>query len=173
MSSTYSVTANHWLRNLYTADRTLAVKSNRQTASVSALTAADQQALRNGIRALASYSYDNGSKDDTSSRKTDFYRNLKAFADAYNYTIDSGTSSGDSTLEKITKKIKTLSKKYSDQLGDYGVSFNSAGYMSVKSSAVNNIKVSNFEDTFGSDSEYMKQLDKYASSIASHINLTV
>ena len=56
--SSFSVTTNYYLRSLYSADRTLTNKTTRAETKASSLQKADQDALRNGIRALADWDYE-------------------------------------------------------------------------------------------------------------------
>ncbi len=170
--SSFSITANHYLRVAYMGNTDLMKKADREKASESKLSMADSKALRKAISRLADYKMDDV-KDDDETKKTDFFNTIKAFTDTYNNTIESGSKSQNSSISKLTKEIKKVSEKYADKLSDYGITFDSSGYMSVKNSAVNNISSSKYKDIIGKDSEYAKELSAIAKKMSKHIDLAV
>ena len=168
--STFSVKTTSYLRSLYSADRSLAYKTSRETKSAMSLQSADQTALRKGIRSLADWDYE-GTDDDDEVTLGRFYSHLKAFTDAYNYTLDSGkAASSNDYVRRAIKNIKTLTAKNEDALKDLCISLSSDGSMTVSDSAVDNIDNSNFEKVFGKDSEYMKGLRQYSQALSHRID---
>ena len=172
MSTTFSVTNNHNLRLIYLGNSDLTKKSERQNASSSKLSQADSMALKKSLARLAEFDMDNV-KDDDEGKKTNFFNEVKAFSDAYNYSIESGTASQNQSISKLTKQMKDLSKKYQDKLSDYGITFNEGGYMNVRQSAINNISTSKYKEIIGKDSDYAKELSKIATKISKPVDLTV
>lgn len=169
--SSFTVKTNNFLRNLYKDNRIYATKSNRTDIEASKLQSADEKALRNGIAGLSDFDYEDTDKNDLDSTKKKYYHKLKAFVDSYNYTIESGEkNSDDSSIKSKIKSMKSLTKKYESDLSNLGISTDSKGYLSLSTSALDNIKISSYEDMFGSDSEYTRELAKYSKSISHHID---
>ena len=171
--SSYTVTNNMYLRNLYkSTDSSLVKGSNRKEASKPKLIIADTTALQKGISSLADEDYGDPDEEDEEITKANFYKKMKAFADAYNNTLDSSSSYKTSKYAKnATKQIKSLVSQYSDELDDLGVSLDDDGYMTLSDSAFDNIDEADFEGTFGKDSEFMMSLNSIAKKLYRHIDV--
>ena len=172
--SSFSVTNSWYLRNNYKSDQALSKLANRSEVSESKLSAADSSALKRGIRALRDYKYEDAkkvsSKDtDTVLGKGKFYSTLKAFADTYNYTLDSSKKSSNQDIKKLSKSMQNIAKKYSSELDELGVTFDNKGYMSISASAVDNIKLSTYGEKF-SDSDFLSDLEKNTQKIYRRID---
>ena len=166
--STFTVKTTTYLRNLYNGNRSYAYKNKRTDTKSTTLQQADQTALRKGIQSLADWDYDDDEKNSEEVTKGRF---LKAFTGAYNFTIDSGTaSSSDRTIKNATKQLKDLTDSYSDQLEGYGITVDKNGYMTLSDSAVDNIDIKNFKSLFGSDSDYMKELQALSKKTSRRID---
>lgn len=169
--SSFTVTNNINLRNLYKGtDSGYSKKSNRREASKGQLVIADTKALRRSISSLADEDYGDDSEDNKID-KASFYKKMKAFADTYNYTVDSSEGYRSTYSKKALKQMKQLADTYSDELENLGVTFDDDGYMSMSESAFDNIDESEFEDMFGKDSDFMSQLDTIARKLNRHIDL--
>ncbi len=169
--STFTVKTTTYLRNLYNGNRSYAYKNKRTDTKSTTLQQADQTALRKGIQSLADWDYDDDEKNSEEVTKGRFYSTLKAFTGAYNFTIDSGTaSSSDRTIKNATKQLKDLTDSYSDQLEGYGITVDKNGYMTLSDSAVDNIDIKNFKSLFGSDSDYMKELQALSKKTSRRID---
>lgn len=157
--NSFTVTNNLYLRNIYSPNRTLCIKANRQDSSLNKLNSADSNALHKAIKKLSSVDYED--TDDT-----ELYYNLKAFADSYNYTISSTNDNKENNMNKYSKKIKELTEKYSDDLNSLGFSIDeSSGYLKISTTSTKNISSEKFESLFGKNSNYMKTLSNYAKRI--------
>ncbi len=154
------------LRNNYTDDRSLSVKTNRRNATTGKLNQADSLALRQAVRRLADYDFKNAEKEDLEEK-------VRAFVDTYNYTMESTKLSTDKTISSANKSIMNLSKKYASELEDIGIRIDDSGYMKMSNSATKNISGSSFESLLGKDSEYMKQLSSYAKRITNHVDIRI
>lgn len=168
--SNFTVTANGYLRNLYSGNRDLVNVSERAKVSTKDLGKADTKALSKGIAALSTYDYENSGDDSV-----EFYKMVKGFADSYNYTLESGNSlsEGDQRTKSVLKDIKKLREEYGDELEKYGISFKSSGYMEVDGSAFDNIKPGSFKNIMGADSEFMKNLSNISNKLTRRINYLV
>ena len=171
--SIFTVKNNLYLRNLYkSVDSSLSKKSERTETSKPKLIYADTTALQKGISALADEDYGDPDEEDSKITKAEFYKKMRAFADSYNYTLDSSSSySTNRHAKSATKQMKALVKEYGDDLEDLGVSFNDKGYMELSESAFDNIDEADFEDTFGKDSDFMKSLNSIAKKLNRHIDV--
>ncbi len=170
--ASFSVTNNHYLRVIYTGNTDIIKKADREDKSNSRLTKADSTALHKALARLSEYDFD-GVKDDNESRKKDFYNTMKAFSDAYNYTLESGSASQNESIAKLTKKMKQLSSKNADDLEDFGITFDEKGYMNVRKSAIDNISTSKYKDWVGKDSEYAKELSEISKQMSRHVDITL
>ena len=170
--ASFSVTNNHYLRVIYTGNTDIIKKSDREDKSNSRLSKADSTALHKALSRLAEYDFD-GVKDDSETKKTDFYNTLKAFSDAYNYTLESGSASQNASIAKLTKQMKQLSSKNADNLSDYGITFDDKGYMNVRKSAIDNISTSKYKEFVGKDSSYAKELSQISKQMSRHVDITL
>ena len=110
--SNYTVTNNLYLRNLYkSVDSSLAGKTARAEASKPKLIYADSSALQKGISSLADEDYGDPDEEDSKITKANFYKKMKAFADSYNYTLDSSSSYSTNPLRKERFKADEGSRK--------------------------------------------------------------
>ncbi len=171
MSSSFSVTANYYLRNMYSeTDRTLSTSAGRSTASTSKLNHADALALKKAIRELGDFDYTLDESEVTTGMKTTFSKDVKAFVDAYNYTLESSKESDNEEIQKAGKKMKKFTEKYGDLLDSVGVTVKGSGYLSYDSSKASSLYLHSFGKAFGKDSDYMQGVEKYASSINNHVD---
>ncbi len=161
--SGFSVANNITLRSYYATYRAFTTKSTRSSATTNQLNYADAQALRRAIQKLDDFDFENADKDDISSH-------VRAFIDTYNYTMDSAKSSTNSYATSTYKNLKNLASKYSTDLGNIGIKENSSGYLTLSSSAVENISGSRFKSLLNKDSKFMKQLKTYAKRMANNID---
>ena len=150
----YNITASAFLRNNYSAYRQMSIKANRDEASPKELSTADSLALKKAIRSLSDYEYNDEDTEDSDAENVKFYKTIKAFADTYNYTLDSSTSSSSESIKALGKKMKNFSSKYEDELKELGIKFNSKGYMEISASAIDNIKQSTYGEAFSTGSAY-------------------
>ena len=160
----FSVTTNVYLRNCYSDNRSLCVKSKRTDATNGTLSFADSAALKKSIRKLKDFDYES---DD----KTAFTHNIKAFIDAYNYTLDSAGESATKDVVNAAKHLKKTSASYEKELKKLGISMDKDGYMSISSSATTNISTSKYKEMFGEGSKYLSSLNQYSHRIQSKVDI--
>ena len=159
--SGFSVANNITLRSYYATYRAFTTKSTRSSATTNQLNYADAQALRRAVQKLDDFDFENADKDDISSH-------VRAFIDTYNSTMDSAKSSTNSYATSTYKNLKNLASKYSKDLENIGIKENSSGYLTLSSSAVENISGSRFKSLLNKD--FMKQLTTYAKRMANNID---
>ncbi|MBR1571386.1 MAG: hypothetical protein IJ655_01450 [Lachnospiraceae bacterium] len=158
VANTYNLRMNYGTYHAYTTS-----KGREQEASVSKLNYADSIALRRAVKRLANFDFEEVESSDIESR-------VRAFVDTYNYTTESMGKSDDKNIYKIGKEMKALAKEYSSDLENVGITFDSNGYMKMSSTAAKTIKPAKMEKMFGSDSEFMKKLDKIAKRLSKRVD---
>ncbi|MBR1628590.1 MAG: hypothetical protein IJ679_04880 [Lachnospiraceae bacterium] len=172
MASSFSVTNNHYLRVIYMGNTEVTKKGDRGNFSSGKLTQADSTALRKGLARIADLDLDS-IKDDDEDKKTNLFNTMKAFQDAYNFSIESGSASQNKSISALTKQMKKVSSEHADKLSDYGITFDDKGYMNIKNSAINNISSSKYKEIIGKDSDYAKELSDIAKKISKHVDIAV
>ncbi len=170
MMANFTITSNSYLRNLYSSNRNLVNSSVRKNLTVVDLGKADSAALKNGISSLSSYDYEREDADPENFKKT-----LKAFADSYNNALETGEgiSKEDSRTKRLVNEMKQLEKNYGEELKEYGITFNSKGYMSISDTAMSTISVKKFKNILGEDSEFLADLDNVSKKLSRRINYLV
>ena len=168
--SNFSVNTTSYLRNFYSPYRALITESAREQVSSSKLSEADSNALKQAIRALEDYNYMKDEDDVTTAEKTRFDRELRAFIDTYNYSIESSSNSSNRSIKKAGEGLKKLAEEYADELKDVGITVKKTGYLNLSSSATTNLRLSTFGDMFSSSSKFLKKANEYAGKIYRHID---
>ncbi|MCR5526698.1 MAG: hypothetical protein K6F39_04875 [Lachnospiraceae bacterium] len=170
--SSFTVTSNYYLKSLYKNNQVYATALNRENVNNGLLMAADTKALMNGTAVMNSINYGDAEDDEALETKR-FYLNLKAFADTYNYTMESASKSSTAVSKSVVKKIKKLYAKYESKLESLGIEFDTDGYMELDKSSIDDIDKSKYEKLFGKDSEFMSELKSLAKKLSKHIDYTV
>ena len=160
----FSVTNNVYLRQVYSPNRALSVSTNRANATTNALIAADSSALNKAVKAMNSLDF----SDDSTKGKERFFKTLKSFTDAYNYTVSSSSSDKKGKIANLSKGLKDFTSKYEKELKSLGISIKN-GYLSVSSNAEKTVSPENYKEMFGKDSKFMKELSNYAKKINKNI----
>lgn len=172
MATTFNVTANHYLRMIYMGNTDVMKRVDREDKPSSRLNAADSKALGKGLDTLAKMDLDSLDKTKESDQKK-FYSTVKAFADAYNNTLESGSSSTNSSIRKLADKMKKLSEKHADEFADYGIKFDDNGYMTPKESTLKSMTPGNYKKLIGQGSDYNRDLATLAKQMSRHIDYAV
>jgi len=127
---------------------------------------ADATALRNAIRKLQDYDFEESSEDLIQEK-------LKAFTDTMNNTLTSATSYGtnDSSVKNAASKIKKLNAQYASDLKKLGITVNKDGTMSLYESAAKNYSASRFDNFFDKDSKYLEDVYSAAKIITRKVDV--
>ena len=166
--ASFSVTTNLYLRQVYSPNRDLCVSANRTDTSNNILVSADSSALSKAVKAMKSLDF----STDSTAGKDKFFKTLKSFADAYNYTVSSGSSTKDKKISSLVNSLKNLTSKQESELKGLGISIKN-GYLKISSNAASTISPSSYEDLFGKDSSFMKELSSYAKKINKNIDVAL
>ncbi len=163
-----SVTNSLSIRLFYRPYSSVVSGSTRQSASTGTLSMADATALRNAVRKLQDYDFEEASEDQIQEK-------LKAFTDTMNNTLESASeySSYSSSVKNAASKIKRLNNQYASDLKKIGITVNKDGTMSLYESAAKNYSSSRFTDFFDKDSEYLNDLYDCAKRITRKVDVRI
>lgn len=155
------------LRVFYGRYSPLVKGSPRNDASTGVLSFADSSALRNAIRKLQDYDFQESSEEQVQEKVT-------AFADSINNTLSSASKySGSTPVKNAVSKIKQLNQEYSSQLKQIGITVNKDGTMSVYESAAKNYSRDRYSEFFDKDSKYLNDLYDAAKKISRRVDIRI
>lgn len=155
VSTAVNLTSDFYMKNFYRFNRNAIKTTDRKDFSTTELSYEDTRALRRGLAKLSSFRYEKGENGDN------LVNSIKAFTETYNNTLDTTSTKG-SDIARLNKQLKALTKKYSEDLEDIGITLDKDGKMSVSE---NILKSSSFDEigkVFSDDTDYMKELDRIA-----------
>ncbi|MCR4567929.1 MAG: hypothetical protein K5769_07745 [Pseudobutyrivibrio sp.] len=163
-----SVTNSLSIRVYYHDYPKLITGSTRRSSNVGTLSMADSSALRNAIRKLQDYKFDDNPESQNQEK-------LKAFTDIVNNTISSATKYGtnDSSVKNAASTIKKLNAEYEKELNHLGISVNKDGTLDISDSAAKNIKTEKFSKFFSKDSKYLNSLYDAAKKITRKVDVRI
>lgn len=153
--------SNFFMRRFYSENRAAFASSTRSDYSKTQLAKEDSRALRRAIKNLSTYSFD---EDDSVNVRS----NVKAFVETYNNLVSSGKDSSDSDISRVTGKLTSLTKEYTDELDDIGITVNDDNTLSIRENLFANADISKFKSLFSSDSAFMQKGTSYTKRITSY-----
>jgi hypothetical protein len=148
--------------------------SNRKTFSNVELNFEDSRALSRAAKRLQHNDYtsvnsDYSSYDDDYEEKEDLSDTTKAtieaFVDTYNNAIESGKNSDDHDTERYVKQLKSLTKKYADELEEVGISIENDGTLTIDDELLSLADNEKLENLFSSNQEYPRRVISLASKM--------
>lgn len=145
-----SLSSNFYLRSFYTSNRTAGTASKRRQLTNSELTLADSMALRRAVKKL-------GTLEFSEENDADIRNAVKAYITTYNNAVTSTSHSGDRTLERAQKQLKSIAKEYASDLDKMGITVNDDGTLTRRDSLFSNASLSKFEKLFSKDSDFMQR----------------
>lgn len=151
VSSGTSLTSTYFMRSFYSNNRSLIKSSNRNECSNSQLSYEDSLALHRAVKKLKTY-------DFSSENTGNLYGTVKAFADTYNNTYKSASKSSSNSMNRYSKQLKHLVKKYSEQFSDVGITMNNDGTLKVNENLLKNADSDDLENAFGKDAGFTSSL---------------
>ena len=161
-----SATNSLSLRLFYHSYSSVATGSTRKAASTGTLSMADASALRNAVRKLQDFKFEDASNDQIQEK-------LKAFTDTMNNTLTSAAKygSGDTSVKNAAAKLKRLNNEYSSALGKIGITVEKDGTMSLYENAAKNYSTEKFSKFFDDDSKYLKEIYDAAKKITRKVDI--
>jgi hypothetical protein len=149
-----SLSGTYYKRTFYADNRDAATSSKRSAFGTSNLASADAAAIRRAVKKLRSFSFD----DDNS---TNIRNSVSAYVETYNNLLASGEKTGDRSVQRAIKQMKNLTSTYEDELDDIGITVNSDGTLTTRSTLLSSADISKFEKLFSKDSAYMQKAASY------------
>lgn len=167
ISSGVNFTSDYFLGNFYTYNRDASKKTNRGNFKNAELSFEDSRALTRATKRLKrnDYSTNINSDDDSDDISESIKSSIEAFATTYNNMIDSGKSSDDDDMKRYMRQLKTLTKNYSDDLDDIGITIESDGKLTVNSELLSMADNDSVSKLFSADSEYLKKSARLAARL--------
>ncbi|MCR5417077.1 MAG: hypothetical protein K6E79_09800 [Pseudobutyrivibrio sp.] len=161
-----TITNSLSLRLYYGSYSKLAKGSTRNDVTTGTLSFADSRALRNAIRKLQDFDFQEATD-------TQIQEKLNAFASAMNNTLSSAKSYGtnDTSVKNAVNKIKTLNNEYASDLKKIGITVNKDGTMSVYENAATNYSAKRFDNFFDKDSSYLNSIYDAAKRINRKVDI--
>ena len=156
------------IRIYYHDNPKLVTGATRRSSTTGTISMADSSALRNAIRKLQEYKFEDNSDSQNQEK-------LKAFTDTVNNTISSATKygSGDSSVKKAANTIKRLNADYENELKHMGIKVNKDGTLDISDTAAKNIKSEKFSKFFSKDSKYLNTLYDAAKKITRKVDVRI
>jgi hypothetical protein len=153
------------MRNYYKNNRDAIKSSGRKDLSNIELSYEDSRALSRAAKRLLRNDYGSDSDAEDSDISDTTKASIEAFVTTYNNALDSGKESTDHDTAHYVKQLKSLTKKYSDDLEEIGISIGSDGKLSIDDSLLSLADNSKLRDLFSSDKEYSKRVLSMASKM--------
>lgn len=163
-----SVTNSLTIRIYYNQNKNAISGSTRKSSSTGTLSFADASALRNAVRKLQDFKFEDAPKDQIQEK-------LKAFTDTINNTLESASKYGksDTSVKNSASKIKNLNKEFASQLKKIGITVEKDGTMSLYENASKNYSAERFSDFFSKDSKYLNDLYNVAKKITRKVDVRI
>lgn len=159
-----SLTISFYKRNFYSDNRNAATSAKRTNYSHTELANADTSAIRRAVKKLRSFTFDEDSE-------INIRNSVSAYIDTLNNLMTSGKKTGDKHVERYLNSLSSLNSKYEDELDDIGITVNSDGTLTARSTMFSSASISKFESLFSKDSDYMQKVDSYAKRLQKRTSL--
>lgn len=163
ISSGLNLTSDFFINSFYANNRDAGKKSTRSNFSNVELTFEDSRALSRAAKRLKSNEYVSDSDDDDITETTK--SSIEAFVSTYNNMIDSGKQSDDYDTRRYLKQLKNLSKKYSKELEEIGITMENDGKLTVNSDLLSLADNSKVSKLFSKDEEFVQKSQRIASRL--------
>ena len=163
-----SVTNSLSLRLFYNHNATIAHGSSRKSQSTGTLSMADASALRNAIRRLQEYDFEDATEAQIQEK-------LKAFTDTMNNALSSASKygKGDTSVKNAAATIKRLNNEYASTMEKIGITIDKDGTMSLYDNAAKNYSAKKFNDFFTKDSKYLNDVYDAARKISRKVDVRI
>lgn len=154
ISTGLTLTTDYFMRNFYMDNRNVSQKNGRNGFSNIELSFEDSRALSRASKRMLASSLDS-EKDDEDINET-MQSQIEAFVNTYNNALDTADTD-DYDTENIVKQMKSLTKQYSGELSDIGITIEKGGKLSVNTELLKMADTSKVRKVFSSESEYTKK----------------
>lgn len=159
-----SLSVSSYMKQFYRGNLFGATANGRWGRSFNDLVSADVKAVRNALREMKSFDYEDGDG-------TELWKEVQAYVDTYNNFMDSAKGVGDASLNRYASQLKKLSNEQRDKLADIGVTVLGSGKLKVDKNALMETSRYKVSKVFSKDAEYGAQADKYMAKIKNRIRM--
>lgn len=160
VSSGLTLSTDYFLRKYYSNNQKASKSSTRTDFSNVELSFEDSRALSQAAKRLVKNDYGSDADEEDSDIGETTRSSIEAFVDTYNNTVATGKKSSDYETKRYLKQLHSLSKKYSDQLADLGITVNSDGSLDLNEDLLKTADNSKARKLLSSDQEYPQKLLK-------------
>lgn len=159
-STVANYSESQFYRFFYKGNENARISDNRSSMPKSSLITSDGNALSRAIKTLG------GIYESSGSSGKEIFNAVKAFASTYNNTLDSSGSTDYRDITNLRKSIRGLSSKQQKELEMIGITIKSSGKLSVDEDTLASSNPARVKKLFSEDSDFMKQLNKYAKRLS-------
>ena len=150
ISSGLTLSTDYFMRNFYTNNRDAI--SKRSNFSNIELSYEDSRALSRAAKRLIRSDYGSSEEEDLDIDDTT-KASIEAFVKTYNNALETGNTD-DHDTKRYLSQLKNLSKKYSDELEDIGISIEKNGSLSINDDLLKMADTSKVKKIFSSDNDF-------------------
>jgi len=150
-SSATNLTSDFYLQNFYLMNRKAMKTSTRKDYNQVELSYEDSRALKKAAAKLSSFDYSEEENGDN------ILSTIQAFAETYNYTLDSSNSQ-DSDTYRQHRQLKALTQKYGEDLKDLGITIKEDGKLSVSENILKKASFDDVKKVFSNESDYVSKI---------------
>ena len=119
-----SLAVSGYVRQFYKGNLFGATKNGRTGQTPNSLAMADMKAIRKAVREMGSFDYDEGDGEE-------LVKKVEAFVNTYNNYVDSAKALGDENADRYLAQLKKMSKEFTDELDDIGISVQNSGKLAI------------------------------------------
>ena len=148
-----------YYRDFYKGNDAAKEATGRSSMSAGSLVRADSTALTRSVQAFTKL-YEN---KDLNGK--DVYNAILAFGDTFNNALDSSKDTPATRVTQLRKGLQGLSSKQKKAMEAIGITVQGSGKLSIDKEKLADASPNKVKAVFGSDSDFLKELKKYARSL--------
>lgn len=156
VSSGLTLTTDYFMRSFYNNNRDASKTSGRSAFSNIELSFEDSRALTRASRHLMTSDYSSEDEDEDADIGETMKSSIEAFVKTYNNALETGDADDHDTKHYL-KQLKSLSKKYSDELEDIGITVESNGSLTINDDLLKMADTSKVRKVFSDESDFSEK----------------
>ncbi|MDE7310863.1 MAG: hypothetical protein K2N87_04450 [Eubacterium sp.] len=150
-----SLSVSGYIRQFYKGNVFGATANGRNGQPSYRLFSSDMKALRQAVRGLGDYDY-----NDQESDGEELVNKVKAFVNTYNNFVDSAKSMDDEEVDRYMSKLKKLTKGSAEELSDIGISIQNNGKLKIDEKTLAGTGRYEVSKLFSSDAEFSGKIEQ-------------
>jgi hypothetical protein len=152
-------------RRAYSGNTLFKNADYRKSSSNHDTVSADRKAMIRSLDRLDTLDFDSTEEDDT---KT-IYNSVSSYVDVYNNAVTSALDSDSSDIKRTGRQMKSLTKEYSSQLEDIGITIKSDGTLKIDKSELQTATTRQVSKIFGDD-DYKSSMRSLMKKLRNQVN---